>query len=126
MKRKVLALLLGVAMAFGMTSAAFAEEVITNEDGTVENPEAVQVDENKLVMWSLFSGGDGGFMDQIIADYNAGSPAKEVQSIMLVWADYYTKLTTAVATGNGPDIGISHASRISNLINDGVIEPLNP
>lgn len=126
MKRKLLALLLGASMALGMTSTAFAEEVITNEDGTVENPEAVEVDENKLVLWSLFSGGDGGFMDQIIADYNAGGPTKEVQSIMLVWADYYTKLTTAVATGNGPDIGISHASRLANLINDGVVEPLNP
>ena len=126
MKRKILAMLLGGTIALGMTSTAFAEEVITNEDGTVENPEAVEVDENKLVLWSLFSGGDGGFMDQIIADYNAGGPTKEVQSIMLVWADYYTKLTTAVATGNGPDIGISHASRLSYLMNDGVIEPLNP
>lgn len=125
MKRKFLALALGAAMVFGMTSTAFAEEVIVNEDGTVENPEAVEVDENKLVMWSLFSGGDGGFMDQIIADYNAGGPTKEVQSIMLVWADYYTKLTTAVATDNGPDIGISHASRLANLINDGVIQPLD-
>lgn len=127
MKRKLLALLLSTAMVFGMAPAALAEEeVVVNEDGTVENPEAVKVDENKLVFWSLFSGGDGGFMDQIIADYNATSPAKEVQSIMLVWADYYTKLTTAVATGNGPDIGISHASRIGALINDGVLEPLNP
>ena len=39
-----------------------------NEAGTVNNPEAVAVDANKLVLWSLFSGGDGSYMDKIIAD----------------------------------------------------------
>lgn len=96
-----------------------------NDDGTVNNPEAVQVDENKLVFWSLFSGGDGGFMDQIIADYNATSPTKQVQSIMLVWADYYTKLSTAVAANKGPDIGVSHQSRLAELRQNGVIVPVD-
>lgn len=96
-----------------------------NEDGTVNNPEAVQVDENKLVFWSLFSGGDGGFMDEIIADYNSKGPSKEVQSIMLVWADYYTKLQTAVAAGKGPDIGVSHVSKLPELVDQGVVEPID-
>ena len=46
--------------------ASEGEETSTadiNEDGTVNNPEAVKVDENKLVFWSLFSGGDGEYMD---------------------------------------------------------------
>lgn len=34
---------------------ASGEEADVNEDGTVNNPEAVKVDENKLVFWSLFS-----------------------------------------------------------------------
>ncbi len=96
-----------------------------NKDGTVNNPEAVQVDENKLVFWSLFSGGDGGFMDEIIADYNSKGPSKEVQSIMLVWADYYTKLQTAVAAGKGPDIGVSHVSKLPELVDQGVVEPID-
>lgn len=95
-----------------------------NEDGTVNNPEAVKVDENKLVFWSLFSGGDGEYMDQIISDYNASKPTKEVQSIMLVWADYYTKLQTAVAAGKGPDAGISHASKLPELVDQGVVQPM--
>lgn len=95
---------------------ASADTADVNEDGTVNNPEAVQVDENKLVFWSLFSGGDGGFMNEIIADYNSKGPSKEVQSIMLVWADYYTKLQTAVAAGKGPDIGVSHVSKLPELV----------
>lgn len=104
---------------------ASGEEADVNEDGTVNNPEAVKVDENKLVFWSLFSGGDGEYMDKIISDYNATDPDKQVQSIMLVWADYYTKLQTAVAAGKGPDIGISHASKLPELVDQGVVEPLN-
>lgn len=50
----------------GETTAAATEETKNvNDDGTVNNPEQVAVDSNKLVMWSLFSGGDGGFMENI-------------------------------------------------------------
>ena len=97
-----------------------------NEDGTVNNPETVVLDANKLVFWSLFSGGDGEFMDQMIADYNDTESGKDVQSIMLVWADYYTKLQTGVASGKGPDIGVSHVSYLPQLVEDGVVEPITP
>lgn len=108
----------------GDTSAAAEETKNVNDDGTVNNPEQVAVDANKLVMWSLFSGGDGGFMSKMIEDYNSTGPTKQVQSIMLVWADYYTKLQTAVAAGKGPDIGISHASSLPQLVEDGVVQPI--
>ena len=86
MKRRIFSVLLAAMIAAGTCStAAFAEaEADVNEDGTVNNPEDIQVDEDKLVFWSLFSGGDGSYMDQIIADYNNGEPAKQVQSIMLL------------------------------------------
>ncbi|QAY70762.1 extracellular solute-binding protein [Xylanimonas protaetiae] len=96
-----------------------------NEDGTVNNPESVKTDPDKLVLWSLFSGGDGAWMDKIVEEYNATNPKKQVQSVMLVWADYYTKLTTAVATGNGPDIGISHMSKLPELVAKDVVVPID-
>jgi len=97
------------------------EAVSVNDDGTVNNPEAVVVDKDKLVFWSLFAGGDGGWMDRIIAGYNATNPAKQVQSIMLVWADYYVKFGTAVAARKGPDIGVSHVSRLPELVEQGMV-----
>lgn len=78
------------------------------------------------MLWSLFTGGDGEFLDQIISDYNGTGPTKEVTSITLVWDDYYTKLQTAIATGKGPDIGISHASKLPELVEQGAIEPIDP
>jgi multiple sugar transport system substrate-binding protein len=101
--------------------AAASPAVSVNEDGTVNNPEDVAVDKSKLVFWSLFSGGDGAWMDKIIADYNKTGPAKQVQSIMLVWADYYTKFGTAVAARKGPDIGVSHISRLPELVEQGMV-----
>ena len=50
---------------------------------------------------------------------------RAVQSIMLVWADYYTKLQTAVAAGKGPDIGVSHVSKLPELVDQGVVEPID-
>jgi multiple sugar transport system substrate-binding protein len=98
-----------------------APAVSVNEDGTVNNPEDVVVDPNKLVFWSLFAGGDGAWMDRIIADYNATGPARQVQPVMLVWADYYTKFGTAVAARRGPDIGVSHISRLPELVEQGMV-----
>ncbi|MDR0377128.1 MAG: ABC transporter substrate-binding protein [Spirochaetaceae bacterium] len=102
-------------------SGSGAQAVSVNEDGTVNNPEDVAVDPNKLVFWSLFAGGDGAWMDRIVSDYNAAGPARQVQSIMLVWADYYTKFGTAVAARRGPDIGVSHISRLPELVEQGMV-----
>jgi multiple sugar transport system substrate-binding protein len=98
-----------------------APAVSVNEDGTVNNPEDVVVDPNKLVFWSLFSGGDGAWMDRIISNFNGTGPGRQVQSVMLVWADYYTKFGTAVAARRGPDIGVSHISRLPELVEQGMV-----
>ncbi len=127
--KRVLSVLLALLFCSFLVFAAGEKESTTpaavvvdiNEDGTVNNPEAVAVDKDKLVFWSLFSGGDGGFMDEIVAEYNKTNPPKQVQSIMLVWADYYTKLMTAVAAGKGPDIGVSHISKLPELVDQGVV-----
>ena len=112
MSRKLLCSLLGAAMVLAVSGSAFADEVDMNEDGTVNNPEAVEVAEGDLSFWSLFTGGDGEWFGQIVDDYNATSPTNPVECITLVWDDYYTKLQTAVATGNGPDTGVSHVSKL--------------
>ncbi len=96
-----------------------------NEDGTINNPEDVVIEEGNLVFWSLFSGGDGEFMEQIIDDYNASDPTQPVQAVLLPWGDYYTKLMTAVAADKGPDIGVSHASRLPEMVQNGIIMPID-
>lgn len=107
--------------------AAKTETVSANSDGTINNPEAVKIKEGDLSFWSLFTGGDGEWWKKIVDQYNQKeSPKHPVQNVTLVWADYYTKLQTAVAAGKGPDMGVSHVSKLYELANSGVIQPLDP
>lgn len=124
----ILALVLSGSIIFAggtkeesVSSSESLKEVSMNEDGTINNPEDVDVDPNKLVLWSLFSGGDGEYFDQIVKEYNETNPPKQVQTIMLVWGDYYTKLMTGVAANKGPDIGVSHVSRLPLLYTQGIL-----
>ncbi|GIO88591.1 sugar ABC transporter substrate-binding protein [Paenibacillus faecis] len=78
-----------------------------------------------LSFWTLFSGGDGDNMQAMIDAFNKEHPDIQVKNTKLEWAEYYTKLITAVGNGNGPDIGISHISRLPDLINQGVVSELD-
>jgi multiple sugar transport system substrate-binding protein len=78
-----------------------------------------------LSFWTLFDGGDGDNMQALVDKFNQEHPNIQVKNTKLVWAEYYTKLITAVGAGNGPDIGISHISRLPDLINQGVATELD-
>lgn len=67
MKKKLISTLLAGVMVLGSSTAAFAEEVDMNEDGTVNNPEAVAIQDDAFAFWSLFAGDDGE-PDCVIAD----------------------------------------------------------
>jgi len=41
------------------------------------------------------------------------------------WADYYQKVPAAVATGNGPDLGIMHVDQLATNAARGVVLPLD-
>lgn len=58
------------ASAEETASGAGGASVDTNEDGTVNNPEAVKVPEGDLTFWSLFTGGDGEWWNSIVDQYN--------------------------------------------------------
>ncbi|MFD1954114.1 ABC transporter substrate-binding protein [Paenibacillus thailandensis] len=78
-----------------------------------------------LSFWTLFDGGDGNNMQALIDEFNKTHPDIQVKNTKLVWGEYYTKLITAVGSGSGPDIGISHTSRLPDLIDQGVVTELD-
>ncbi|TJY41166.1 ABC transporter substrate-binding protein [Cohnella pontilimi] len=78
-----------------------------------------------LSFWTLFSGGDGDNMQAMIDEFNKTHPNIQVKNTKLEWGEYYTKLITAVGNGNGPDVGISHTSRLPDLIEQGVATELD-
>lgn len=119
MKRRVgllaLTLLLSVSMVLSACSG--------NSGGA--DGEAASDGKVSLSFWTLFDGGDGANMQTLVDEFNKTHPDIEVKNTKLAWGEYYTKLVTAVGNGNGPDIGISHSSRLPDLIDQGVVTELD-
>lgn len=118
MKRRVgllaLTLLLSVSMVLSACSGNSGGAGDAASDGKVS-----------LSFWTLFDGGDGANMQTLVDEFNKTHPDIEVKNTKLAWGEYYTKLVTAVGNGNGPDIGISHSSRLPDLIDQGVVTELD-
>lgn len=74
-----------------------------------------------LNFWTLFSGGDGDVMAKVVKTFNDSHPNIQIKITALEWDPYYTKLETAVAAGNGPDIGVSHITKLPELVSQNVV-----
>ncbi|MUG66257.1 extracellular solute-binding protein [Paenibacillus campinasensis] len=76
----------------------------------------------RLDYWTPFSGGDNQFMTEMVERFN-----KEQSEIMVVQTnsrldDYYTRLRTAILSGNAPDIAIIHTTSMPQFVQNGYIE----
>lgn len=78
-----------------------------------------------LNFWTLFSGGDGDVMTKVVNTFNQSHPNIQVKITALEWDPYYTKLEAAVAAGNGPDIGVSHITKLPELVSQKVVYSLD-
>ncbi len=78
----------------------------------------------KLDYWVFLSGGDLSYMEAIVDEYNSSQDEVYVDIILQDWDDYYTKIVTSVAADRGPDIGISHAASLPQLMNQGLLQPV--
>ncbi|NLV92407.1 MAG: extracellular solute-binding protein [Firmicutes bacterium] len=64
-------------------------------------------------------------MDAIVEEFNRQHPDIRVNSTLLEWGEYYTKLMTGIATGNAPDVAVAHTARIPELVEEGLLQPLD-
>ena len=78
-----------------------------------------------LQFWNGFTGGDGPFMQEMVKRFSAENPKVTVKMNVLQWADYYSKVPNAVASGAGPDIGIMHIDQLATNAARQVIIPLD-
>lgn len=67
-----------------------------------------------VVWWDFLGGGDGVRMKKLLEDFNAEhKDTIEVQATTLEWGvPFYTKVQTAAAVGEGPDVMTYHLSRL--------------
>jgi multiple sugar transport system substrate-binding protein len=84
--------------------------------------------EDTIVWWDFLSGGDGIRMKAMLEEFNKEHAGKvKIDATTSEWGTpFYTKVQTAAATGQGPDVMTYHESRIPLGVSEGVLSPLTP
>ncbi len=84
-----------------------------------------QADPVEITYWDFFGGGDGIRMKQIVEEYNKSQDEVQVNQTTLAWGEpFYTKVHTAVVSGETPDVMSYHLSRVGTGIASGDLRPL--
>ncbi|WBQ05441.1 ABC transporter substrate-binding protein [Kribbella sp. CA-293567] len=112
----------GVLAGCGSGSAGTPGAGPANGDGGAKGYDGPAVE---LDFWNGFTGGDGPFMRKLVDSFNAENPNIKVKMTVMQWADYYTKLPTAVSSGRGPAVAIMHVDSLATNAARNVIEPLD-
>jgi len=95
---------------------------------TADNAEPRQTKSGQAIRieyWTPFSGGDNQFMTEMVERFN-----REQSDIVVVQTnsrldDYYSRLRTAILSGNAPDVAINHATNLPQFVQNGYIEDLS-
>lgn len=79
-----------------------------------------------VVWWDFLAGGDGVRMRTLIDEFNTEHAGEiTIEPTTLEWGvPYYTKVQTAVAVGEGPDMMTYHTSRIPLAVDSDILQPI--
>jgi multiple sugar transport system substrate-binding protein len=78
-----------------------------------------------LSYWNGFTGGDGPFMKQMVADFMKENPKITIKSNTVEWAQYYQRMPAAVTANKGPDVGVMHVDQLATNAARKVIVPVD-
>ena len=81
-----------------------------------------------VVWWDFLGGGDGVRMKKLLEEFNAEhADSIEIQATTLEWGiPFYTKVQTAAAVGEGPDVMTYHLSRLPLGVSTGTLSEITP
>lgn len=97
-----------------------------SSEPSVQREDAVSPNPLRITFWTSFSGGDISFMNELVNRYNKENP--DGVTVMLKnnkSDDYYTKLSTAIVTEEGPDVAIVHASKFAQFVPAGFLDTID-
>jgi multiple sugar transport system substrate-binding protein len=87
---------------------------------------ALASNQNNLVYWNLFGGGDGVRMVTMENSFQQKYPTINLQATTLAWgAPYYTKLAMAALGDSPPNVAIMHLSRLPTYADGGLLDPID-
>lgn len=79
----------------------------------------------EVSFWSLFTGGDGEFFDAMVKEFNATHSNIVMKTDTVKFDNYYTKLTTALAAKQAPDVVVIHQANLLNYVPKGSLYALD-
>jgi multiple sugar transport system substrate-binding protein len=83
--------------------------------------------QENITWWDFLAGGDGVRMKALIDRFNEEHPDIKISGTTLEWGiPYYTKVRTAVAVGQGPDVMTYHLSRLPLAREEDVLDEIAP
>src|SRR5690554_4147780 len=64
--------------------------------------------QSTITFWHIYDSGDSlDFINEVVDRFNADNPDVIVQHLGTNFFDYWTRLTTAMAAGTGPDVSLN-------------------
>lgn len=79
----------------------------------------------EITFWSLFTGGDGEFFDAMVDEFNKSQNEVVMKNDTVKFDNYYTKLTTALAAKNAPDVVVCHQANLMSYAPNGAFVALD-
>ncbi len=129
--KKILSMLLAVLMVTSLLTACGGQQpAIETEkpkaaDTAVPQEEAKDL-EGEITFWHSFTQGPRMEKIQAAADeFMAIHPGVKINIETFSWADFYTKWTTGLASGNVPDMSSTTASQLVEMIDAEAVLPVD-
>ncbi|MDO3409998.1 ABC transporter substrate-binding protein [Saccharibacillus sp. CPCC 101409] len=119
-KFKMAALLLTTMLGLSACAAGGPGTTTNTGDGGTAAGEKTTIS-----FWTPFSGGDGEFMTAMIDKFNQENSEIRVEQLANKAEDYYTKLQTAIASDQAPDLTVLHSARMPQFVPAGFVTPLD-
>lgn len=128
--KKITSVLLATTMVLSMaacgsnggaaTSGTDGQAAETKTETATQTQDSAAGGDKTIEFWSVFTGGDGEAMQEIVDAYNATNPEYKVVHRMMAQEDLYQNLPLAVQSGTDvPDLAINHVDRLQlNKEND--------
>lgn len=108
--KRFLSLILALILCLSMMPAALAEAPL----------------EGEITFWHSFTQGPRMERIQAAADgFMAENPGVKINIETFSWADFYTKWTTGLASGNVPDMSTAQNAQVVEMLDADAIIPLN-
>ena len=90
-----------------------------------ESEQTSQAGTQTLSIWTLFTGGEGSIMADLITEFNETHPDITIQEQVIEWGQYYNRLLTSLVGGSAPDIAIMHLAVLPDYASRGVLTPID-